>query len=254
MSSFVIGGIVFACTFGGALIGMLLRGYLPEQHLNAETKDVIKLSMGIIGTMTALVLGLLVGSANATFNTQREGLAQLSASIVYLDRVLAHYGPDAQRSRETLRRSVADLIERIWPDQPSEERSTGGTSDTSGRYEAVFDQVQALVPRTDAQRALQGTAIDIVKDIARTRWSLFAHQGGSISVPFFVVMVLWFTLILAAFGLFAPPNIVVVAALLICSSVLSSAIFLISELDRPFHGIIQISSAPLQNALKELSK
>lgn len=115
MSSFVIGGIVFACTFDGALIGMLLRGYLPEQHLNAETKDVIKLSMAIIGTMTALVLGLLVGSANATFNTQREGLAQLSASIVYLDRVLAHYGPDAQRSRETLRRSVADSIERIWP-------------------------------------------------------------------------------------------------------------------------------------------
>lgn len=254
MSSLAIGCIVFACTFGGAIIGMLLRRHLAEHHLNAETKDVVKFSIGIIGTMTALVLGLLVGSANASFNTQREGLAQLSADIVYLDRVLVHYGADADQSREVLRRSVADMIERIWPHENSEKGSTGGTSDTSGRYDAVFDQVQALAPKTDAQRALQGAAIDIIKDIARTRWSLFAHQGGSISVPLFVVIVVWFTLILASFGLFAPPNTIVVAALLICSLVLSSAIFLVSELDQPFHGIIQISSAPLESALKEMSQ
>jgi hypothetical protein len=254
MSSLTIGAIVFACTFGGAVVGMLLRGYLSEQQLNSETKDVIKFSIGIIGTMAALVLGLLVGSAKATFDTQREGLAELSASVVYLDRVLAHYGPDAEEARKTLQSSVADMIERVWPNRREEGRSAGGTADATGRYEGIFDQVEALTPKTDAQRALQEAAIDLVKDIGRTRWSLFAHQGGSISVPFFVVVVLWFTLILAAFGLFAPPNPVVVAALLVCSLVLSSAIFLISELDQPFHGIIQIPSAPLENALKELGK
>jgi hypothetical protein len=122
------------------------------------------------------------------------------------------------------------------------------------RYDAVVDQVEALTPKTDAQRALQGEALNLIKDIARTRWSLFAHQGGSIPKQFFVVVILWFTLILFSFGLFAPPNTLAVGALLICTFVLSSAIFLITELDQPFHGIIQISSAPLQNAVKELGK
>ena len=254
MSSLAIGATVFACTFGGAIIGLLLRGFLPERHLNAETKDVIKFAIGIIGTMAALVLGLLVGSAKATFDTQRDGLAQLSASVIYLDRILAHYGPEARGPRQTLRDSLADMIDKTWPDLSPNGTQAGATSDTSGRYEAMFDQVQALTPRTDAQRVLQTSALDILKDIAKTRWSLFAHQNGSISLPFFVVVVSWFALILAAFGLFAPPNAVVVAALLVSSLVLSSAIFLVSELDRPFHGIIQISSAPLQNALSELGK
>ena len=155
-----IGGIVFACTFGGALIGMVLRGYLSEHHLNADTKDVIKFSTGVISTMAALVLGLLVGSAKATFDTQREGVAQLSASIVYLDRVLAQYVPEAEPTRETLRSSVVDIIERVWPRQPSE-GSTGATLDASARYDAIFDQVQALTPKTDAQRALQGEASNL---------------------------------------------------------------------------------------------
>ena len=146
------------------------------------------------------------------------------------------------------------MIEKTWPAHSSNEKPAGGTSDTSGRYEAIFDEVQALTPKTEAQRVLQTSALDLLKEIAQTRWSLFVHQGGSLSAPFFIVVVSWFTLILAAFGLFAPPNSTVVAALLMSSLVLSSAIFLISELDRPFHGIIQVSSAPLQNALKELGR
>jgi hypothetical protein len=254
MSSLAISSIVFACIFGGALIGMLLRICLPEGQLNAESKDVIKLAAGIIATMTALVLGLLVASAKTSFDAQRDGLAQLSASVIYLDRVLAHYGPESQDARETLRSSIADLIERTWPRVQSSGKQTDGLSATAGRYEGLFDQVQTLTPKTDAQRALQAEALSLVKEIGRTRWSIFAHKGSSIPVPFFVVMVSWLMLTLACFSLFARPSATVVAALLVCSLVVSSAIFLISELDRPFHGIIQISSAPLQNALEQLGK
>ena len=90
MSSLAIGGIVFACIFGGALLGMLLRAILPDEHFSAETKDLVKLGMGLVGTMTALVLGLLVASAKGAFDAQRSGLAQLSGNVIFLDRILAH--------------------------------------------------------------------------------------------------------------------------------------------------------------------
>ena len=92
MGSMAISGIVFACGSAGALLGMLLRSRLPEHHLGAETKDVVKLAMGLVATMTALVLGMLVASAKASFDAQRQGVAQLAANAIVLDRFLAYYG------------------------------------------------------------------------------------------------------------------------------------------------------------------
>ena len=47
------GWIVFVCVFGGAVVGMLLRRVLPANHLKDESKDVVKLGMGLLATMTA---------------------------------------------------------------------------------------------------------------------------------------------------------------------------------------------------------
>ncbi|HEX4069627.1 MAG TPA: hypothetical protein VHX68_00595, partial [Planctomycetaceae bacterium] len=77
MGSIAIGGIVFACTFVGALAGMGLRAVLPEHHVSPESKDVVKLGMGLIATLAALVLGLLIASAKSSFDAQRTGFQQL---------------------------------------------------------------------------------------------------------------------------------------------------------------------------------
>src|SRR5216683_8401515 len=106
MSSMAISGIVFACIFAGTILGMILRALLPEKHLSAESKDLVKLGMGLIGTMTALVLGLLIASAKGSFDTQRNGLAQLSANFILIDRALAHYGPETKDAREMIRAAV----------------------------------------------------------------------------------------------------------------------------------------------------
>ena len=96
MSALAISGIVFVCICGGTLLGMVMRAVLPEQHLSPESKDVVKLGMGLIGTMTALVLGLLIASAKSSFDAQRNGLSQLAANIIMMDRALAHYGPESK--------------------------------------------------------------------------------------------------------------------------------------------------------------
>jgi hypothetical protein len=254
MGSLSISCIVFACIFGGTLLGMILRASLPERHLSAESRDVVKLGMGLIGTMTALVLGLLIASAKNSFDTQRNGLAQLSANIILMDRALAHYGPESKDVREMLRASVADMLQHTWPQENPQPGQANAKERTEGRYEGLFEKIQALAPQNDTQRAMQAQAIKIGGDIAQMRWLMYAQKGSSIPTPFLVVMVCWLTLILASFSLFAPSNPTVIITLLVCALAVSSAVFLILELDRPFEGMIQISSAPLRDALAQLGR
>jgi hypothetical protein len=233
---------------------MVLRAILPDEHLSAESKDIIKLGMGLIGTMTALVLGLLIASAKSSFDTQRNGLAQLAGNIIFLDRALAHYGTEAKDVREILRASLADMLQRTWPEENGQSGKTEVKSGTEGRYEVLYDKIQELVPKNDSQRTFQAQAMKTVLDMGQARWLLFAQKGRSIPVPFLVVMVSWVTLLLGSFSLFAPRNATVVVTLLICALAISSAIFLILELDQPFGGMIQISSAPVREALAQLGR
>jgi Protein of unknown function (DUF4239) len=254
MTSMAISGIVFACIFGGMLLGMILRVLLPEKHLSAESRDVVKLGMGLVGTMTALVLSLLIASAKSSFDTQRNGLAQLSANIVMMDRALAHYGTESKEARAMLRASVTDLLQHTWPQESPQAEQAAAKSGTEGRYEGLYEKIQELAPKNDAQRALQAQALKTGTDIAQTRWLLFAQKGSTIPTPFLAVMVCWLSLILGSFSLFAPPNATAFITLLVCALAVTSAVFLVLELDRPFGGTIQMSSAPLSNALAQLGR
>jgi hypothetical protein len=254
MSSLTISCIVFACLIAGSVIGMILRALLPQGHLGGESKDLVKVGMGLVGTMTALVLGLLIASAKSSFDTQRTGLAQLSGNVIFLDRTLARYGPESKDARERLQASVTDMLQRTWPQENPQSGQTEAKGGTEGRYEGLYDKLEELAPKTDSQRAMQAQALKTATDIGQARWVLFAQKGGSIPTPFLVVMVSWVTLLFVSFSLFAPPNATVVVTLLVCAFAIASAVFLILELDQPFAGMIQISSAPLRNALDQLGR
>jgi hypothetical protein len=234
------------CVFGGAMLGMALRTILPEQQLNSDSKDVIKLGMGLIATMSALVLALLTNSAKSSYDAQRNEVTQAAANIILVDRVLAHYGPETKEARDLLKLSVAAMIDRIWPDDSVAEAKLGPTT---ARGELFFDKIQELTPKTDVQRSLQAQALKTSIDVGQARLLLFEQSGRSIPMPFLVLLIFWVTVIFLSFGLFAPRNATVVVTLFLCALSVSGAIFLIMELDRPFGGLIQVSSAPLRNAL-----
>jgi hypothetical protein len=244
----LMGGIMFVFAFGGALGGMVLRKALPEHHLTMESRDVIKLGVGLIATMSALILGLLVASAKGSYDTQRNEVIQLSGEVVVLDRVLAHYGGEAKEARDVLKTVVGNMIDRLWSrkESPRTEESMTG--------EILLDKIQELSPTSDAQRSLQSQAVNMVIKLGQTRWLLVAQSRRSIPVPFLVAVVFWFCIIFASFGLSAPRNPVVIITLLICALSVSLAIFMILELDQPFQGMVQISSEPLRNALAHLGK
>ncbi len=80
---------------------------LPTHHLAEESRDIIKLAIGLIATLTALVLGLLVGSVKSSFDAKNEDVQRIASDLVLLDRVLAQFGPTAQPTRDLLRETVA---------------------------------------------------------------------------------------------------------------------------------------------------
>lgn len=106
VSPMVIAWVVFACVFGGALRGLSFRFILPEHHLSAESKDVVKPTIALVATMSALVLGLLIASAKNSYDKRAQEFTELSADIILLDRMLAHYGPETDDIRSRLRLSV----------------------------------------------------------------------------------------------------------------------------------------------------
>jgi len=250
VSSLAISLIVFVVVFGGALFGMALRRLLPEKHLGQDSKDVIKLGMGLVGTLSALVLGLLVASAKSSFDAQRAGLAQLSANIILLDRALAHYGTETDDMRKDFKQSVATMLKQIW----SEDSDQAGHVEPSSHTEGLYERIHSLAPKSDVQRSVQSTALKIAVDVAQARWMLAAQKGSSIPTPFLIVLVFWLVLLFTSFGLFSWPNATVIGALLLCALSVAGAIFLILELDRPFHGLIQIPRDPLQRVFEQLGR
>jgi hypothetical protein len=243
--------IVFACVFGGTIFGIFLRNKLPEHHLSGATKDVVRLGTGLIGTIAALVLGLLIASANTTYQTQSSQVQQLTANIVVLDRTLALYGPETDLARNLLRRVVPAVADRIWRENGSNSREAA-PFEASAAGSSFYDEILKLSPRNDTQRSLQARAIDAAQDLARTRLLLFAEAGMTIPIPFLVVLVSWLAIIFASFSLFADNNATTISALGIFALSASASIFLILELSQPFTGLMMISSEPLRNVLAPL--
>jgi hypothetical protein len=254
VSALAIAAIVFACVVGGSIVGTILHAALPEHHLDDRSKDVVRVGMGLVATIAALVLGLLVASAKGTYDTQKNGLDQVSAELIALDSSLAQYGPEAQESRDLLRSTVGSAIERIWP-QDASQISTLAAPETTARGRTLYGMLLGLSPQTDTQRRLQSQALQIGNELIQVRWLLVAQQESSpIPMPFLAILVFWLAVLFVSFGLFAPPNATIIAAQFVCALSVSGAIFLILELAQPFTGLIQVSSAPLRDALAHLGQ
>ncbi|HKD17942.1 MAG TPA: hypothetical protein VKG23_08730 [Thermoanaerobaculia bacterium] len=234
--------VVFGCVFGGALLGMRLRSLLPETHRSPESKDLIRSTMALIGTMSALVLGLLVASAKGNYDAKRDQLTAAAANIVLLDRVLAHYGPEAQSAREALKGTTSAAIEAIWRE--------GGKSPT--RFEDLYYSVSALAPKSDAQRAALSQINSLMLDLGRSRWLLFARSGSAIATPLLVIVVFWLIINFISFGLFASRNPTVLVALFVGALSVAGAVYLILEMDSPFQGVLRLSEEPMRAAIEQL--
>jgi hypothetical protein len=250
MSPIAISLITCAFVFGGALLGIGIRTLLPDNHLAAESKDAIKLGMGLVATLTALVLGLLISSAKSSFDMQNNELTEMSSKIVLLDRVLAHYGSEAKEARDELRNLTVRAFDWVSPKNSADAYQSA----PSTKGEALYDKIQGLSPMDDVHRSIQTQALGLVLSLGQTRWLISEQRVTSVPIPLVIVVIFWLTVLFISFGLFAPRNGSVVTSLLVSALSVSGAILLILEMYSPHAGIIRISSAPLRAALAHLGQ
>jgi hypothetical protein len=247
----LISVILFVGLVGAAFLARRVRRYLPEDHLSADSKDAVKLAMGLVATMTALVLGLLVSSAKGTYDTARSEVIQMAAKVAFLDRVLALYGPEAAEARGELRAAVADAARRIWSTDP---RRASQLAPNQQAGDALYISIQRLSPQDDTQRALKAQIANLMMDLGQLRSLLVAQSIPSISKPMLIILISWLVVIFFGFSLLAPPNATTTLALVASAFSVAGAIFLILELDQPFGGLIRIPSEPMTNVLSHLVK
>jgi hypothetical protein len=252
MTPLTISLITFACIFAGALVGFYLGLILPEHHLSNDSKDAVKMTWGILATMSALVLGLLVASAKNSFDTVNNEIVEVAAKILVLNHVLLLYGPEADAARTELHQAVATAIEHDWPNEaPS--TSASSTAGKGNGMEPVRDKIYMLSPANDAQRALLSQAAQISSDLLLARWLVIEESRTLLPNVLFIPLVAWLTILFAGIGLLAPHNKTVLTASFLGSLSLAVAIFLINDLSHPLSGIIEVSSAPMHDALDYLS-
>ena len=227
---------------------------LPDHHLSNDSKDVIKLGTGMIATLAALVLGLLIASAKGNFDTMNNGLVQAGSKIVLLDRIMAHYGPETKEMRDMLRQGVASTVDIIWANERAENIDAKTFHSRAG-FETLQDKLRQLSPQNNAQRWLQSQALQVSGEIAAVRWFLTEQKGhSSLPTPLIVLLVFWLVLIFFIFGMLSPRNETAIVVLLVCALSVAASLYMLLELDNPFGGLITVSADPLSNALMYLGQ
>jgi len=251
MINIIIGIIAFAAIFGGVLLGRFAANRLPGHHLSSETQSAVTVSVAVIGTLSALVLGLMITTANSSFSARSDEVRELSLQLIRMDRNLRRYGPEADDARARLREWAAAKTQQLFSEKGKPHPSS---EQTIVLLESVQDAVLALKPKDERQTFLRTLCATLSSTLIQARWSLEQRTGHSTPVPFLVLLIFWLAIVFASFGLFAPGNPTALIALLLCSLAVSGGIVLIEELDKPLSGFIHISSDAMHKALVEIAR
>jgi hypothetical protein len=251
MTTVIIGLISFVAIFGGVLVGMFAARRLPGHHLSNETQSAVTVSVAVIGTLSALVLGLMITAANRSFSSRTDDVRELSLQIIRMERNLRRYGPEADDARAKLRAWATIKTHQLFPEK---DQTPPSSEEAIVKLESVQDALLALTPADEKQKYLRTLCVTLSSTLIQARWALETRSGHSIPVPFLVLLIFWLAIVFASFGLFAPANPTALIVLLLCSIAVSGGIVLIEELDNPHSGFIQVPSESMRKALIEITQ
>jgi ABC-type amino acid transport system permease subunit len=251
MTHLLIGLISLVAIFGGALLGLTIRRRLPSGHLSTETQSAVTVSVAVIGTLSALVLGLMITAANRSFSTRSDQVRELSVQLIRIDRNLKRYGSEADDARLTLHAWAQAKTRQLFPEKGQPQPSSEATVIM---LESVQDEILDLAPKDERQTYLRSLCLTLTSNIIQARWALETRTGHSIPIPFLVLLIFWLAIVFASFGLFAPANSTTIIVLLLCSLAVSGGIYLIEELDNPSSGVIQTPPGAMRRAVLEIGR
>jgi hypothetical protein len=251
LNPLIIAVLFFATVLAGAFAGWATRKRLSADNLTDETKSVVSVSMAVVATISALVIGLLISNANTAFSVLGGEVTALSAQVLRLDNILRRYGPEAGPSRQTLREFAERKTDDLFPDSGGDVRlSNPATYELLQRLE---DLMLALKPGNERDKWWLGQAMTLAGKIGDTGWLMAQQVGQGTPRAFVVLLAFWLTSLFASFGLFGPQNRTTLVFVILCALAVAGAIGLILELEKGFGGIVQVSPEPLRQAVKALN-
>ncbi len=175
VSSLDVGLTVLIALFGSAMLAMAVGRLLPEHHLNPETRTTVTAVMAVVGTMSALVIGLLIANATRSFALRNNEVAHVATDIVQLDSLLRRYGPEAGEARNAL-----GGFTRITLAGLSREHVKAGTGDDgwagSEALARLEDSILNLAPGNDMQHWFRDQALRLASELGAASW-LVVQEG-----------------------------------------------------------------------------
>jgi hypothetical protein len=250
MHSLAVSTLVFALIFAAALVGMAIRRAAPDAHFAPEAKDTVRLAIGLIVTMTGLVLGMLVSSAKTFYDSEKNQVAEMASQVIIFDDLLSAYGPETQQTRIEARKFVEDAVDRIWPKEKSQLYQLRPANNGQNLYK----QLQLLVPKNDTQASAKAQLMSLTVILKKTYWLMYLQsEQTSVPIPLLAVVTSWLMAIFVSFGVFAPRNSTVILTLIVCALAVSAAILIIMSMYLPFSGILKISPVAVRDALSQMA-
>jgi hypothetical protein len=237
-----------AVMLGSALAGMALRERLPSEHLTDSSRESVLRAVGLVVTLSSLVMAFLVSSAKAYYTSVEDELTEISSDVAALDRILAHYGEAAGPSRELLRQITGTAVRTVWPAHPTSLPRYDGATGLEA-IERLSDQIGTLPAEDGRHAALRNQALGYLLAIERSGFKLKQIQQARAQSPLLAIIVSWLVIIFGGFGLLTPRNRTAITAMLLAALAAAGALFLIVELYSPVEGLIAIPPSILEGAL-----
>ena len=243
---FLVPIVAFLCLIAAAAAGAFVNVRVPTRHLQDGTVEIVRIVVNIFVVMTSLVVGLMLASAKDTFETNNRNVHALATEIILLDRNLRTLGAQTDEARRHLVEYARTALNEadILQADPQAEAALDATG-VSLRTIRVSDN-QALAVWNDARQ--------MYRQVERERWVVVDAAGGTIPTPLIVTLIAWLAAIFVGLGYRAPRNAVVTTTFVVAALLLSAALYLILEMDRPASGLIHVSNAPVQRALAQLQR
>jgi len=236
----------------GIGLGRMLQSHLPPEHLQGESRDMIRTASGLLGTVVALTIGLLVGSAKSTFDQANEGVISLSTKVIQLDQALRRFGPTTEPLRAELRESMQQGRDLLWVSREPVSRRLK-EAQRMRRFNAVVQQIEQIPVDTKGQELTRKEAAKLAGAVGRAVWQVMEKSEQQLPPPLIVMLILWLSLLFFSFGLLSPGNTTATGAMILSSLAMTGALFMLLEMNQPFDGFIEASQGPLDTMLETLA-
>lgn len=245
-------------------VGHFVRARLPERHRSRESIELAQVSITLLTTFAAIVLGLLTTSVKQGFDDAYRNRGIYAGELAQMDQCLRDYGPETAPMRNQLKAYVAAVIASTWPNEPhptgvnypdtSHMPLTGESPMLGGIINQIGQEVRLLEPTTQAQRDVQAACSQQYANLVKSRWTVIEEARGSISEPFYWVLVIWLVILFACLGLSAPSDAMTAIVIFLAAVSISIAVFAILDLDLPYGGVFGIPSTSMRNALADMMR